>query len=83
VVARATGFEFLPDASLLTCSAEDLVALKAFADRPRDWSDVKTIVARQQARLGWNYVFEQLEPLCQLKGAPEIVERVRQLCRRE
>ena len=33
--------------SLLTCSAEDLVVLKAFADRPRDWEDVQGIVGRQ------------------------------------
>lgn len=79
VVARATRYEFLPDVSLLTCSAEDLIILKAFADRPRDWADVETIVARQQARLDWNHIFEQLEPLCQLKGAPEIVDRMRQL----
>jgi hypothetical protein len=79
VVARATRYEFLPDLSLLTCSAEDLIVLKAFADRPRDWADVETIVARQSGRLDWDYIFEQLEPLCQLKGAPEIVDRVRRL----
>jgi hypothetical protein len=78
VVARATRYEFLPDLSLLTCSAEDLIVLKAFADRPRDWGDVETIIARQQARLEWDYIFEQLEPLCQVKEAPEIMDR---LCR--
>jgi hypothetical protein len=79
VVSRATRYEFLPGVSLLTCSAEDLVVLKAFADRPRDWGDVETIIARQQARLDWNYVFDQLEPLCGVKEAPEIVEHLRRL----
>ena len=79
IVARATRYEFLPDLSLLTCSAEDLIVLKAFADRPRDWADVETIIARQQARLDWNYIFAQLEPLSQLKGAPEIIDRVKRL----
>jgi hypothetical protein len=79
VVARATRYEFLPGVSLLTCSAEDLMVLKAFADRPRDWGDVETTIARQQAHLEWNYIFEQLEPLCRLKEAPEIVDRVRRL----
>jgi len=78
-VSRATRYEFLPDLSLLTCSAEDLIVLKAFADRPRDWGDVETIAVRQQGRLDWRYICEQLEPLCQLKEAPEIIERVRQL----
>jgi hypothetical protein len=75
-VARATRYEFLPGLSLLTCSAEDLIVLKAFANRPRDWADTETIVARQQASLDCDYIFEQLEPLCEFKGIPEVVERV-------
>jgi hypothetical protein len=78
-VSRATRHEFLPGLSLLTCSPEDLVVLKAFANRPRDWADVETIIIRQQARLDWQYVFDQLEPLSQVKDAPEIVDRLRQL----
>ncbi len=79
VVSRATRYEFLPGLSLLTCSAEDLVVLKSFADRPRDWADVETIVVRQQERLDWGYILEQLRPLCQIKEAPEIIERLRHL----
>jgi hypothetical protein len=78
-VSRATRYEFLPGISLLTCSAEDLIVLKAFANRPRDWGDVETIAARQQARLDAGYVVDQLEPLCQIKGCPEVVDRVRAL----
>jgi hypothetical protein len=83
IVSRATRYEFLPGVSLLTCSAEDLIVLKAFADRPRDWADVETIVRRQVGPLDWQYVFDQLEPLCHVKDTPEIVERVRRLYRRE
>jgi len=78
-VSRATRFEFVPGVSLLTCSAEDLIVLKAFANRPRDWADVETIVTRQQNRLDSDYLFGQLEPLCQIKGAPEIVDQLRRL----
>jgi hypothetical protein len=78
-VSRATRYEFLPGVSLLTCSAEDLMVLKAFANRSRDWSDVETIIARQRADLDCDYIFDQLEPLCQLKGAPEVVDRVHDL----
>jgi hypothetical protein len=81
VVSRATRYEFLPGVSLLTCSAEDLLVLKAFADRPRDWGDVETIITRQQTQLDWRYILEQLEPLCHAKGAPEIADHVRQLHR--
>ena len=83
VVSRATPYEFLPEVSLPTCSAEDLIVLKAFADRPRDWADVETITVRQRGQLDWDHIFEQLQPLCQLKEAPEIVDRVRRLRRHE
>lgn len=79
VVSRASRYEFLPGLSLLTCSAEDLIVLKSFADRPRDWGDVETIVVRQKENLDWDYIFEQLEPLCQLKESPEIIEHLKQL----
>jgi hypothetical protein len=79
VVSRATRHEFLPSLSLLTCSAEDLIILKTFANRPRDWADVETIITRQRSHLTWGYVFEQLEPLCGLKDEPGIVDRLRRL----
>ncbi|MBN1393819.1 MAG: nucleotidyl transferase AbiEii/AbiGii toxin family protein [Pirellulales bacterium] len=78
VVDRATPFEFLPEISLLTCSAEDLIVLKAFADRPRDWEDVAGIVIRQQI-LDWGYINSQLQPLVELKESPHILERLSQL----
>ena len=79
IVSRATRHEFLPGVSLLTCSAEDLIVLKAFADRPRDWGDIETIIARQRARLDWSYIFDQLEPLCQLKETPGIMDHLLRL----
>jgi len=78
-VSRASRYEFLPQLSLLTCSAEDLVVFKSFADRPRDWADVETVLLRQQDRLNWTYILEQLQPLCQSKEAPEIIGRLLQL----
>jgi hypothetical protein len=78
-VSRATRYEFLPGLSLLTCSAEDLVIFKSFADRPRDWADVETILIRQQGKLNWTYILEQLQPLCRFKETPEIVDHLLQL----
>jgi hypothetical protein len=77
VIGRASQFEFLPGLSLLTCSAEDLVIFKSFADRARDWADVETIIIRQQGVLDWPYIFRQLTPLCEIKEAPEIVQRLK------
>ena len=79
VVARSSMFSFLPDLSLLTCSAEDLVVLKSFAGRFRDWADVESILARQEKQLDWDYILEQLEPLCDLKEAPELIERLNEI----
>ncbi|MBN2579077.1 MAG: nucleotidyl transferase AbiEii/AbiGii toxin family protein [Pirellulales bacterium] len=79
VVSRATEFEFLPKLSLLTCSAEDLIVLKAFADRARDWADIEGIISRQGDRLDWHYVEEQLQPLVELKEEPEIIKRLQTL----
>jgi hypothetical protein len=78
LVARATSFEFLPGLSLLTCSAEDLVTLKAFADRPRDWDDIEGILARQ-ASLDWDRIEFELVPLAEAKESPHILDRLRQL----
>jgi hypothetical protein len=76
LVDRSSHFSFPPGHSLRTCSAEDLVVLKAFADRPKDWVDVDGIILRQSGRLDWVYVRAQLAPLAELKDAPEILDRL-------
>ncbi len=80
MIRRATNFEFLPDLSLLTCSAEDLIVLKAFADRPQDWTDIKGIIVRQQGKILWDYVRKQLEPLCLAKESPGIMTHLNEIC---
>lgn len=79
VIDRATLYRFLDDVRLNTCSAEDLVVLKAFADRSRDWADIEGILLRTGHRLAWETVETELEPLCEAKEAPHIVPRLRAL----
>jgi len=79
IIARASPFPYLPGVELITCSAEDLVVLKAFANRPQDVIDVQSVVARQQGRLDWNLIDDELTPLVELKEEPEILEWVRKL----
>ena len=67
VIDRASDFEYPPQIVLRTCSAEDLVVLKAFAGRGQDWVDVERIIVRQTGKLDWNYIYEQLRPLAELK----------------
>ena len=61
---------------LLLRAAEDLLVLKAFADRPKDWLDIEGLLIRQADHLDWRYVRAQLEPLAELKDAPEIVAKL-------
>ncbi|MFO0873054.1 MAG: hypothetical protein U0575_03670 [Phycisphaerales bacterium] len=76
LVDRATPFDFGDARPLPTCSAEDLIVLKAFADRPQDWVDIEGVVLRQGADLRWNAIIERIAPLAELKDEPPIVERL-------
>jgi hypothetical protein len=77
-VERSTLFTYPPDVALRTCSAEDLIVLKAFADRPKDWMDIEGVIVRQSHQLDWSYVRTQLAPLAELKEAPELLDRLEQ-----
>ncbi len=76
---RASSFEFAPGVSLITCSAEDLVVLKAFAGRAHDWSAVEGILVAQGDNMDWNYINEHLSTLCEVKGDRETIVRLEQL----
>ncbi|MFH0909680.1 MAG: nucleotidyl transferase AbiEii/AbiGii toxin family protein [bacterium] len=78
IVQRATEFEFLPGIVLTTCSAEDLIVMKAFADRDRDWVDIRGIIERQRV-LDSNQILRELAPLVELKEAPGIILRLEKL----
>lgn len=76
IVSRATPFQYGPEVSLITCSAEDLVVLKAFAERELDWFDIEGILARQTGKLDWRYIRRQLRPLCEVKDSPDILDEL-------
>lgn len=78
-VERATPYEFMSGVFLRTASAEDLIVMKAFAARPKDWVDVEAIIIRQVGKLDWPYIRGQLGPLVELKGEPEIMVRLESL----
>lgn len=75
-VKRAVEVTFLGDWKLRLCSVEDLVVMKSFASRERDWLDVKTILIRRGRELDWSLILTELRPLAELKEAPEIVEQL-------
>lgn len=67
IIARASRFAYAPKVTLVTVSAEDLIVLKAFADRDLDWRDIRGVIARQGRRLDWKQIRRDLEMLCELK----------------
>ncbi len=78
MIHRAEYRKYLPNVSLKICSAEDLIVLKAFADRGKDWSDIESVLIKQD-NLDWSYINEQLAPLVELKEEPEILDKLDKL----
>lgn len=79
-VERASYYLFAEGASLLTASAEDLVIMKAFAARDKDWGDIRGILIRNNL-LDWPYIERHLVPLADIKGEPEILTKLATLRR--
>ena len=67
-LVRSSDWELEPGQVICTCSAEDLIVHKLVAGRPRDISNVESIVARQGCRLDTGYLstalsaFEEVVP---------------------
>ena len=80
MIARAQYQIYLPGIELRVCSAEDLIVLKAFAARGKDWTDSESVLVKQK-KLDWNYINEQLEPPVELKEEPEILTKLDNLRR--
>ena len=74
-VERSSYHYFLPHIQLKTCSPEDLIVFKAFANRLKDWADVESVVFVQKT-LDWDYILGQLSPLVELKEEPEILDKL-------
>jgi hypothetical protein len=77
-IARASVWEIAPDVVLTTCSAEDLIAHKAFAGRDLDWGDVERILIRQHGKLNLHQIHSELKPLLELKGESEALGKLEQ-----
>lgn len=82
MIRRSSYFDYPPGLTLRTCSAEDLIVLKAFAGRAQDWADIERVITRQTGKLDWSYILEQLRPLAELKDSPEIIDQLK-ACRVE
>jgi hypothetical protein len=77
-VARGSDYD-VGDATIFTCSATDLVVMKAFASREQDWVDIRGVLVRSRDAVDIGAVRAELEPLVLLKEEPEILERLDRL----
>jgi len=75
-VDRASPFDFGGGVRLSTCSAEDLIVMKVFADRGQDWVDVEAIILRRGSALDWRLIEEELKPLLEVRGGQPSWERL-------
>ncbi len=73
-IERASLFDYPGGFRLRTCSAEDLVVMKAFASRPKDWVDLEGILVRQSGKLDWNLIRGELATLAALKESPRLLD---------
>lgn len=79
VMERSSVWTIPEYGDIRTCSAEDLVVLKAFASRPQDWIDVENVIIRQGSKLDRNLILKELQPLVELKEEPKILDRLNAL----
>lgn len=81
-VNRSSEWELSPGNLLRTCSSEDLLVHKCFANRDRDWTDVEGILIRQWGNVDMKLVRRELHPLAELKESPDILQRLDKLLAR-
>ncbi|HJT32131.1 MAG TPA: nucleotidyl transferase AbiEii/AbiGii toxin family protein [Pirellulales bacterium] len=79
IIQRSSTFDFASDCSLVTASAEDLIVMKAFADRTKDWADVEGILSQRADRLDWATIEAELRPLCEIKESFDVLRRLEAL----
>ena len=75
-IERASFWDIGGGARLRTCSAEDLLVMKSFAGRDKDWADVTGILERQGPRLDLEMVRRELAPLVAAKEEPDLMAQL-------
>ena len=81
-IERSSNAELVREATLRTCSAEDLIVHKAFAARPQDWVDIEGVILKQRGVLQWPQIWTDLGVLAELKEAPELLTELDRIATR-
>jgi hypothetical protein len=82
-IERSSLWQIAPETKIKTCSADDLIVHKSFANRELDWLDIRGILIRRIKQLDLDLIFNELRPLLELKEAPEIEDRLRKMIEEE
>ena len=78
-IARASKFSLSHDIKITTCRANDLVVHKAFANRDRDWTDIRGIFVRSFDFVDLDEILEELEPLAEIKNSSECIANLKNM----
>ena len=79
LIKRSRKRPFIGGKLLRICDASDLVILKAFANRPGDWQDIRGILIRSESVLDWEHIKTEITMLANLKEEPEIIGHLKDL----
>ncbi len=79
LIGRSQKRPYVSGVMLRICEPSDLVILKAFANRARDWQDIRGILIRSGKELDWGHIESVLSMLARLKEEPEIMEQLSKL----
>ena len=74
-IQRSLAFAIGEGRALTICSAEDLLVHKVVANREKDWMDIEGVLVRQWGRLNLAEFRQEVDPLLELRGDPEILVR--------
>lgn len=75
-IERSVEHDFGRGMMLRVICAEDLIIQKAFASREQDWIDIRWVLIRQQGKLDWSIIDQNLPELVELKEEPEILDKL-------
>lgn len=79
MIKRSTCFEISPGVSLRTCSADDLIVMKAFSNRAKDWNDIEGIIKRNNNILNKEQIMKRVRPFIRIKEDPRITTKLKSL----
>lgn len=79
VLERSSDWEVPEHGKIRTCCPEDLIVMKAIANRGQDWIDIDNTMTRQNRKLDKRLILGELRPLVELKEEPEIMDQLEQL----